>query len=259
MELTPSSIIYNAWRNTDKPIIYETTDTKGNINRKNVDFAVPENNEFYDPEYEGYCNVCGKHTVGGTPIKKMFSSNYMDWAIHNRPESTHICNNCSFCIGMNPVGRVVLFRYPVVAEKTLHLCNRKQFRDYLLNPPEPPFVMILPTSQKKHLFAKSKISYSRERYFCNLEEITVPVDGGINDILKIIEALRGIGFRSTDIANARVPGNVMKIVNVTDAERIIETMQNIRNNEMFNLALEVAQKMNEEDARCYLDLKPTMK
>lgn len=256
---TPQKIIYDAWNNTEKPIVYETVDAKGNSKTKEIDFAVPKENKDYDAEYDGLCNLCGQPTHGGVPIKSVFSSSYMDWAIHKSPESTHICDACMFCVGMNPNGRVALFRYPVVAEKTLHLCNKKQFRNYLLNPPEPPFVMILPTSQKKHLFAKSKISHSREHYFCNLEEITVSVDDGIKNILETIEALRGIGFRSTDIASARVPGNIMRIMNVTDAERMIGIMQDIRKNEMFNLALEAAQKMNEEEARCYLGLKPITK
>ena len=256
---TAQSIIYNAWKNTEKPVIYETIDTKGNVKQKEVDFAVPENNAFYDPDYDGECNLCGEHTHGGTPIKKMFSSNYMDWAIHKKCEATHICNACSFCIGMNPNGRIALFRYPIVAEKTLHLCNKRQFRDFLLNPPEPPFVMILPTSQKKHLFAKSKVSYSKENFFCNVEEITIPVDKSITDVIMTIEALRGIGIKRSDIESGRLPCGILKIASVSESEKILETVENVRNNQLFMLAIEVAQKMNEEEARCYLDLKPKTK
>lgn len=97
---TPQSVIYNAWKNTHKPIIYETLDAKGNPIKKEVDFAVPKENKFYDPEYKGRCNLCGEETHGGIPIKKMFSSNYMDWPIHKEPDSTHICEACAFCIGM---------------------------------------------------------------------------------------------------------------------------------------------------------------
>lgn len=255
----PSEIIYNAWNNTDKPIIYETVDAKGNANRKEVDFAVPIKNKYYDSNYEGLCNLCGKPTHGGIPIKKIFSSNYMDWPIHKVPEATHICDACAFCIGMNPVGRITLFRYPVVAERTLHLCNRKQFREFLLNPPEPPFVMILPTSQKKHLFSKSVVSHSKKNYFCNLEEITVPVNPEIRRIVETIEALRGIGFRKTDIEETRVPWNVTKIMGMSDVERMVSVMKKLKSSGMFSLAIEVSQKMNEEESRCYLGLKQKTK
>lgn len=259
MEMTPSSIIYNAWMNTDKPIMYETMDAKGNINRKEVDFAVPEKNEFYDSNFEGECNLCGKHTRGGTPIKKMFSSNYMDWAIHKNCDSTHICNACSFCIGMNPIGRIALFRYPIVAEKTLHLCNKRQFRDFLISPPDPPFVMILPTSQKKHLFSKTRVSYSKENFFCNVEEITISVNKEIEDVIMTIEALRGIGIKRSDIENSKLPCGILNNVSVSGAEKILEMIEKVRSNKLFMLAIEVAQKMNEEEARCYLDLKPKTK
>ena len=258
---TPQRIIYEAWKNTPKPIIYETSDAKGNKIIKEVNFAIPEENKDYDEEYNGLCNLCGQEAHGGIPIKKMFSSNYMDWPIHKEPEATHICKACAFCIGMNPVGRIVLFRYPLVAEKILHLCNRKQFREYLLNPPEPLFVMILPTSQKKHLFAKSKVSYSRENYFCNLEEMTIAVDGNIKQIVTDIEALRGAGFTKDNISSAQIPGNVMKkyILTCHDFENLISKMENLCKSEMFMIALEVSQKMEEEKAICYLGLTPKTK
>lgn len=258
---TPQEIIYNAWKNTEKPIIYETADTKGNPIIKEVDFAVPEEHAAYDAEYKGLCNMCGKETHGGIPIKKIFSSNYMDWTIHKEPDRTHICKACAFCIGMNPVGRIALFRYPLVADKELHLCNRKQFREYLFNPPEPPFVMILPTSQKKHLFAKSKVSYSQEHYFCNLEEMTIDVDKSVKQIIADIEALRGVGFTKDNISSARIPGNMTKKYNLTcyDFENLISKMENLRKSEMFNLALEVSQKMEEEKAVCCLGLTPETK
>ncbi len=258
---TPQSIIYKAWKNSQRPIIYETTDAKGRPVKKEVDFAVPEKNKYYDGSYSGSCNLCGRETQGGIPIKKIFSSKYMDWPIHKRPEATHICKGCSFCIGMNPVGRIALFRYPLVAEKTLHLCSRKQFRGYMLNPPEPPFVMIFPTSQKKHLFAKSKVSYSKKDYFCNLEEITVPVNGKIKNVMLDIEALRGVGFTKDNIYSTRIPGNVIKKYDLEtyDYENLIEKMEDLRKSEMFALALEVSQKMEGKKAICYLGLIPKMK
>lgn len=198
---------------------------------------------------------------GGVPIKKMFSSKYMDWAIHKEPEATHVCRSCAFCIGMNPVGRIALFRYPLVADRTLHLCNREQFRGYLLDPPGPPFVMIMPTSQKKHLFSKSKVSYSKEHYFCNLEEMTISVSADIKQIISDIEALRGIGFTKDNISSVRIPGNVIKkyVLGAYDHEALLKKMEGLRRSEMFSLALEVSQKMEEEKAICYLGLTPKTK
>lgn len=258
---TPQRIIYKSWKNTPKPIIYEMDDAKGNLIKKEIVFAIPEENKDYDSSYKGMCNLCGMETNGGIPIKKIFSSNYMDWTIHKEPDKTHICKECAFCLSMNPVGRIALFRYPIVAEKTLHLCNRKQFRDYLFHPPEPPFVMIFPTSQKKHLFAKSKVSYSKERFYSNFEEITISVDERIKKIINDIEALRGVGFTKDNISSIRISGNIIKKYELKtyDYENLILKMENLVQSEMFLLALDVAQKMNEEEAKCYLGLIPKMK
>ena len=254
--ISPQELIYRSWKRTIKPILYDAKDKKGNPVTKEIDFADPEKNKFYDENYIGLCNLCGEETYGGIPVKNMFSSNYMDWAIHKRPGATHICKACAFCIGMNPVGRVALFRYPLVAEETLHICNRKQFREYLINPLEPPFVMILPTSQKKHLFAKSRVSYSKEYFFCNLEEMVIPVNENIKKIIADIEALRGIGFTRDNILSARIPRTVTKKYNLTcyDFENLISKMESLCKSEMFNLALEVSQKTEEGKAVCYLGL-----
>lgn len=258
--ITPQKVIYESWLKTKKPIIYETEDSKGFVKQKEVDFAIPDQNYFYDESYDGTCNLCGSNVRGGIPVKKMFSSNYMDWAIHRDCEATHICNACSFCVGMNPKGRVALFRYPLVAEKTLHLCNTKQFRDYLIRPPEPPFVMIFPTSKQKHLFAKARVSFLKDYYFCNLEEITISVDREkIEELIKDIEALRGIGINKKNIETGMLPWNALKKLTMEQIETVKKKLDLIIKNEMFILAIEVAQKMEEEEAKCYLGLKQTTK
>ncbi len=38
---TPQRIIYEAWKNTPKPIMHETSDTKGSKIIKEVNFALP--------------------------------------------------------------------------------------------------------------------------------------------------------------------------------------------------------------------------
>ncbi len=255
-KINPSYLIYEAWKKSKKPITYEVKNAKPSIEIKTIDFVNPEENPNYNESYTGLCNLCGKETHGGIPINKIFSAKYMDWSIHKEPEATHICKSCAFCIGMNPIGRITLFRYPVVADRELHLCNRNQFREYLLNPPEPPFIMIFPTSQKKHLFAKSKVSYSQDNYFCNLEEITVPVNKKIKQIMSDIEALRGIGFTKDNITMARIPGNIIKkySLDTYDYERLITKMEKLAESEMFSLSLEVSQKMEEEKSACYLGL-----
>jgi len=255
--ITPQKLIYSAWQNTDKPVMYMTKDAKGNTIGKKVDFADPEENRHFDRDYKGLCNLCGRESNGGFPVKKVFSAKYMDWPVHKEPGATHICINCMFCLGMNPEGRVALFRYPVFAtEDRLWLCNRAQFRDFLVDPPEPPFVAVLPTSQKKHLFSKAKVSYSRDDYFCNLEETVMQVNREeFKKELETIEALRGAGITVAAVNRGEIPGNIFKKYDVYSLNRLVEIMDQVKENRMFLLAAEVAGKMETEEAVCFLGLE----
>ena len=254
--MTPSGIIYSGFqKKSPEPFLYNTKNAKGEVVTKEVHFAEPLQNKFYEPRAEGKCNLCGEPLKdGGIPVKKMLGSTYMDWAIHKEPEEKYLCTACAFCLGMNPEGRIALFRYPIVAEKDLHLCNRAEMRECLLHPPDPPFVMILPTSQKKHLFAKAKISYSRDQFFCNLEERVIRVNKGIGRMIKTIEALRGLGVNKNMILEKVIPTPFFRQCGVETVEKVLDAMEQMGRNEMFPLAIEVAQKMSEEEAKCYMDL-----
>lgn len=254
--MTPASMIYSGFRKkSPEPFLYHTKNGKGEEVIKEVHFADPLQNKFYQPTAEGRCNLCGEPLKdGGIPVKKMLGSTYMDWAIHKEPEEKYLCTACAFCLGMNPEGRIALFRYPIVAEKDLHLCNREEMRECLLHPPDPPFVMILPTSQKKHLFAKAKISYSRDQFFCNLEERVIRVNKGIGRMIKTIEALRGLGANKNMILKNVIPTPFFRQFRVEIVEKVLSIMEQMGRDEMFPLAMEVAQKMSEEEAKCYMDL-----
>lgn len=255
--MTPASMIYNGFRKKyPEPFLYHTKNGKGEEVTKEVYFADPLKNKFYQPTAEGRCNLCGESLKdGGIPVKKLLGASYMDWAIHKAPEEKYLCTACAFCLGMNPEGRIALFRYPVVAAgEDLYLCNRAEMREFLLHPPDPPFVMILPTSQKKHLFAKAKISYSRDQFFCNLEERTIKVSGEIRRLVKTIEALRGLGINKNMIMGKVIPTPFFRQCGVETVEKVLTTMEQMGRDEMFPLAMEVAQKMSEEEAKCYMDL-----
>lgn len=259
--MTVQQIIYEAWLNTLKPLKYSTSAADGTPIVKDVNFFDPLDHAGYDPEYRGKCTMCGEETSGGILVKKALGSTYMDWGIHKDPEATHLCRACAFCLLMNAKeGRTALFRFAFVASrKELKLCNRAEMRDMLVSPPDPPFVAIVPTSQKKHLIGKAKVSYSREDFFCNLEEITVPIKrAGFVDLINKIEALRGVGIVKTDIEAGRLSGVFIKNYDITSQEKAIEIINECRRSEMFSLALFVAQKTEEEQARCYLDFRPKM-
>lgn len=255
--MTATQLIYEAWCKTPKPILYETNDGKGNVITVNCEFAHPETHKNYNEKLEGECLICGGKINGGVLAKKMLSSNYTDWHLHKNPQSENICKYCVMTMMLNmEANRMGLLRYSFCAGETLEILNRQKLRDRLLNPPKPPFVMVCAVSQKKHLAIKSKISYSRENYICMLEEEPIQVNlQQATDMINVCEALRGIGFTKDEIANGIVRYDKIKQFRMDAFDKINRLLKPIRNTRLFALCLYVSQKMNEEDAICYLGLK----
>ena len=151
--------------------------------------------------------------------------------------------------------RCGLLQYSFVADRQLHICNRAELRDYIINPPDPPFVMVCAVSQKKHLAIKSVISYRRDNFFCMYEEEPIFVDRATaEDDIRFCEALRGIGCTKEEIEKGIIRYDKIKNYGIKAAEKLEAEFKRRLRPRQFALCLHVAQKMNEEEAICYLGL-----
>ena len=254
--MTPTQLIYRAWKNTPRPIIYHTSDGKGNPIKTECNFTDPLKHEKYDPDWAGSCLICGAKSHGGIPYKVLLGSSYTDWSKHKCPESDHICPACAFTMMLNTAShRCTLYRYSFVADKELHICNRAQMRNYLISPPEPPFVMAIAVSQKKHIAFKSMVSYDKENFFCNLEEEQIQINRQeAKDIISVCEALRGIGFTKDEISAGRIRFDKIKNFKLDAYDKINYLLRPIIGTRLFAICLHVAQKMDEGEAICFLGL-----
>lgn len=256
--MTPTQLIYRAWQNTPRPIIYHTHDAKGSDIETLCEFSSPEDHLNFETGWRGKCSICGAESSGGIPNGKMLSSNYTDWDKHKNPQGTHVCVACAMTMLLNTVShRCGLFRYSFCASETLEILNRPQLRDRLLDPPKPPFVMVGAVSQKKHLAIKSHVSYTRERYVCMLEEEAIEVElQCAKDTMNVIEALRGIGFTKDEISTGKIRFDKIKDYKFDAYDKINHLLRPCMGTRLFYLCLFAAQKMNEEEAICFLDLTP---
>lgn len=249
-------LVYRSWLKTEKPILYKTNDAKGKELIVDCQFKDPlTHKEITTVQHD--CTICAKRSEYGIPNKKFFSSNYTDWSMHKNPIGTHVCEACAFTMLLNTESnRMTLSRYSFYADAAgLVVANRVSFRDVLINPPAPPFVMVCAVSQKKHLAIKSKVSYSRKKFYCMFEEECVVVDlETMQEIMLSVEALRGIGFTKDEIEKNLISFDKVKKFESTAIEKIKEVMGRISKTRMFPLALHNAQKSEEEEALCYLDL-----
>jgi hypothetical protein len=91
--------------------------------------------------------------------------------------------------------------YSHVVTPRLHACpTRAQWRTWLLDPPEPPFVFVVAESGQKHLLFRATISHSRERYAVQFEERSLMVRrADLTACLEAVEALYGLGFTKQSI------------------------------------------------------------
>lgn len=256
----PTEIIYRAWRNTPEPT-YKSVDAKGQEIIKVCSFADPIKHEKYDSEIEGVCTVCGKSYKGGILRKHLLTPTYMDWDIHKEPDSHGICEACMFCLMLNAEAkRTALKNYSFVAADKLYLCSQKDMRDWLVAPPEPPFVMVVSVSHKKHLATKAVVSYSRERYTCMYEETPIDVSlDKIRDCIDLIESLRGIGMTKAEIELGRIRFDIFKVWEQKALLDAIWKVTEYRKTGVLPLALHVAQKKTEEESICILGLIPRTK
>ncbi len=258
VKLTPTQLIYRAWLNTPKPIVYHTNDEHGVPINVECSFLDPLRHENFKVNWNGPCLICGAESAGGIPQKALLGSSYTDWPRHKCPESNYICSACAFTIMLNANSkRCCLCRYTFCAGETLEILNRAEMRNRLLNPPEPPFVMAVAVSQKKHIAFKSAVSYDRENYFCNLEEEIIGVNRRkLTEIVDLCEALRGIGLSKDDIAHGNLRYNIIQKYRLDAYDKINHKLRPVMTTRQFALGLYVAQKTEEEKAVCYLGLTP---
>lgn len=257
--MTAQKIIYTAWQNTPKPIIYNTSDGSKKI-AKEVTFYDPTEHSDYNPEYAGVCSMCGEKFTGGIPVKKIIGKTYTDFDIHKEPQETHLCEACAFCLLTNPKGLVRLSRFSFVADDNLHLCNRVELKNFLINPPEIPFVAACAVSQKKHLAAKTQISYSKDNFFCNYEETTMKINLSVfSDNIRKVEALCGIGIMKKEIEAQSLIDKRFGEFGLSNCKKILDVIYELGTYEALPIVLFVAQKMEEEESICFLNLTQKMK
>ena len=129
---------------------------------------------------------------------------------------------------------------PVVS----NLPTRAQMRDWLLNPPEPPFTIAIAESGQKHILPWAQEGHSRDYYPVQFEMDCLWVDRAqFEALLGHYEALMGLGFSKTEITSGQYHSDrLMRAINAYNPHDA--AVEPHRGSRLLALAGHVAQLQN---------------
>jgi CRISPR type IV-associated protein Csf1 len=199
------------------------------------------------------CWLCGGETGGrGQPVKKVIKDTFTDRDKARWPASGSICPGCAFCLSYP-----TLRNYSILATAGgLRHPGRAEIREILLDPPEPPFVLCIAVSGQKWLHFRAQAAYDRDGYPVQFEETPVCVwRKPLADWLEMIELLYGT-FSKEEIRTGRYGQNRIKQFGLAEFQIIENLLAPHRGTRLFELAVFVAQKPEDADAKETKEEKP---
>ncbi len=218
------------------------------------------------------CYLCGKRESSQPlALKDTFTSH----SIARCPDSKKLCDRCAWVIPLrcwyfnpnkNAWGKLFsrnwswLFQGEKVLSPTIegsrgdgrdrlpivsNLPTRMEIRDWLLNPPEPPFTIVVAESGQKHLVPFAQEAYSRDYFPVLFEMDTVYISSQFREVLESFESLMGLGFGKTEILTGEYRSENLKNC-LIEWEPIESGLQKIRGSRLFELIAHVAQMPKDE-------------
>lgn len=247
-----------AWKKTDK-VLQNTKDKDGNPITREIVFVDPMTHKDMEA-HNGFCYLCGEPMTYGIKLKKIFSNVFTDWNRGKRRDATHVCPACCFSILTNSHHQGIRSFNVVANSDKLFLPNRIELREFLISPPDPPFVINLAVSQKKHIAFKGDVNYSRDIFTVMLEEMQVLINRQeFTKLLNLVEHFL-YGFTKTEISTGEY--NQKRILNfgVEAWEAFEDHVKSYRGNPLLDVVMFVAQKIeSKEELHCFMVSELKMK
>lgn len=217
---------------------YKTRDGKGDEIVKMVKIK-----EYPVETVEFVCPVCKKSETNGIKAKKIISSNFTDYAFIGE----YICPECTKLFSL------YFYNY-IVDCNGIRLINVRELKDELCKRQNPPFRFIITTSQKKHLFYRSQVNYSADRYAVNLEaEVIYTTPDRMKQLFGFVESLITLGASKKAMVNGEISFSVLQKTGFKALEYLKTELQKSRE---IQIPLYCGQKLEktEEECLCNLDL-----
>lgn len=179
-------------------LLYNTRDGNGNDIVREI-----ETKELDSVNVDEYiCPACRKTKSKGVPLKKLLSSNFTDWQMVGE----YICPECQHMVSVYP------YSY-IRDDDGTRLLNVRQLRDELTKPQKPPFLFVVSTSQKKHLWYRATWNHSPERFAVQLEMETIfTTPERMQMLFDLVESLQTLGCTKDALSRGEIRFDVFQEV-----------------------------------------------
>ena len=199
-----------------KTLRYETRDANGNDIVKDVVVK-----EFASVAAEFKCPVCGKDCHEGTRTADIISGSFTDYAFIG----DYVCSDCADLFS--------LYFYNYVKDADgIRLLNIRSIRDEITREQKPPFMFVITTSQKKHLFYRAKMNDTATPFAVQLETETIyTTTERMRLLFDFVESLLTLGQSKKMLASGQIQYDIMQKVGVNALrflKREIETSREIQ-------------------------------
>jgi CRISPR type IV-associated protein Csf1 len=204
-----------------------------------------------------YCgSLCSDKYVKNKYVKKTFTNR----DIVKYPESGFVCGSCVETMSsdysvvlfdgeLREHSRVRLYCW-VITENNKKAYTKKHIsllREIILNPPDPPFIIVLADGGKKQLLFRSEIAYDKNIFPVMLEEKIIIVNRNLlNERLELADKLSA-PLGKIAIKNKLEIGHLIQIEKYYGHLDFYEKWKNIYSEPMSQLAVWLAK--NKEDAQ----------
>lgn len=178
-----------------KTLRYETRDADGNDIVKDVTVK-----EFASAEAEFRCHVCGRECSQGVRTTDIISGSFTDYALIG----DYVCNDCADLFS--------LYFYSYIKDADgIRLLNVRSIRDEITREQKPPFMFVITTSQKKHLFYRARINHVPTPFAVQLETETIyTTTSRMRTLFDFVESLMALGQSKKALADGEMRYEVMQ-------------------------------------------------
>jgi len=173
--------------------------------------------------HDPICYLCGGETGGeGWDRRDAFTASFTNTNLAKVPASVTVCQSCAAVsrgeswaayaarrpdLGLKTVHPISWRSYPHAITETSHTIPRgEEWRPLLLDPPDPPFVYMIPTTNQKHLLFRCGVAYSRESFPVQHEEDRVWITPSeFREVVEAAERLFALGMSREAVETGRYP------------------------------------------------------